>query len=62
MVWSDTRYFFPVQMIKVSPLSISRFLTRTGALVLRSEIKWVWVLLIALGIWGDSGGRSLTSK
>ena len=47
--WSETRYFAPVQMIQVSPLSISRFFTKAGARVLTSEIKWVWAPLVLVG-------------
>lgn len=40
--WSDERFFFPAQVIEVSPLGISRFLSPRGAAVLASEALWVW--------------------
>jgi inner membrane protein len=40
--FDDTRYFFPVTPIEVSPLSASAFLTSRGVSVLSSEIVWVW--------------------
>jgi inner membrane protein len=41
--FSSTRYFFPFRPIEVSPLSITRFLSERGWLVLRSELYWVWL-------------------
>ena len=41
--WSAERYFAPFQVIEVSPLSISRFLSQRGATVLLSEVLWVWL-------------------
>lgn len=48
--FSDQRFFAPVQVIDVSPLSISRFFQYGGFDVLRSELKWVWAPLFALGL------------
>jgi len=41
--WSDARFFAPVQVIKVSPFGISRFLSPRGLAVLKSELLWVWL-------------------
>jgi len=41
--FSWTRYFFPFCPIEVSPLSVTRFLSERGWLVLRSEVYWVWL-------------------
>lgn len=53
--WSDARYFAPVQMIEVSPIGLSRFLSARGAAVLASELVWVWLpcalLLATLLLW-----------
>jgi inner membrane protein len=37
------RYFAPVQVIEVSPLSAVRFFSPRGAAVLMSEFLWVWL-------------------
>lgn len=47
---SGQRFFAPVQMIEVSPLGLSHFLSERGLEVLESELLWVWLpcLLCAL--------------
>ena len=53
--WTDDRFFAPLQVIAVSPIGISRFLSDRGLHVLFSELKWVWfpcallAILLALG-------------
>jgi inner membrane protein len=47
---SNDRYFFPWQVIEVSPLGISRFFTNRGLEVLNSEILYVWIPCLALGL------------
>ena len=47
----DTRrYFFPWTPIRVSPLGVSRFFSARGAAVLWSEIRWVWIPALAVGL------------
>jgi inner membrane protein len=46
--FSSSRYFLPFRPIEVSPLSITRFLSERGWLVLRSELCWVWLPSAAL--------------
>lgn len=41
--FSDSRYFFPVRPIEVSPLSVGEFLSGRGAQILRTELEWVWL-------------------
>lgn len=41
--FSDQRFFFPEQVIQVSPLSIHRLLGPAGLAVLKSELLWVWL-------------------
>jgi inner membrane protein len=41
--FSDQRFFFPEQVIQVSPLGIHRFLGPAGLAVLESELLWVWL-------------------
>ena len=48
--FSSERYFAPIQFIRVAPLSVSRLLTVRGAGVLFSEIQWVWVPCVCLGV------------
>jgi inner membrane protein len=39
----DERYFFPWKVIKVSPISVTRFFSEKGLRVLKSEFVWVWI-------------------
>jgi inner membrane protein len=39
--WDNTRYFFPIHPIQVSPLSVARFFTQRGLSILRSEALWI---------------------
>ena len=43
------RYFFPWRPIEVSPIGVSGFLER-GWPVLRSELYWVWLPSLTLGV------------
>lgn len=40
--WSDERMFFPVQVIRVSPIRLSSFFSERGVNVMISELAWVW--------------------
>jgi inner membrane protein len=46
--FSLERYFAPLQVIEVSPLSAGRFFSARGATVLVSEFLWVWLPCIGL--------------
>jgi inner membrane protein len=50
--WTLRRYFFAPQVIEVSPLGLSQFLSARGAAVLVSEMLWVWLpaLLLAAAL------------
>lgn len=51
--FSAKRYFFPVQPIAVSPLSLDRFFSSRGLAVLHSELLWIWspaLVICALGM------------
>lgn len=39
----DHRYFLPWQVIKVSPISVTRFFSGYGLQVLESEFAWIWI-------------------
>jgi inner membrane protein len=46
--FSDQRHFFPVQFIRVSPLTMGRFLGSAGLTVIKSELLWVWLPCLSL--------------
>lgn len=48
--FDNTRYFFPWRPIRVSPLGVRQFLSSRGALVLWSEILWLWIPALVIGI------------
>ncbi len=48
--FSETRYFAPIRMIQVAPLTVARLLSRCGAVVLVSELVWVWLPAAMLGV------------
>jgi inner membrane protein len=41
--FNNRRHFFPWRPIRVSPISVSAFLSAAGVRVLRSEVQWVWL-------------------
>lgn len=45
--WSEQRFFAPWQVIRVSPLSMQRFMHGRGMMVLRSELLWIWLPAMA---------------
>ncbi|KAF4533782.1 hypothetical protein B566_EDAN005832 [Ephemera danica] len=48
--FSDQRFFFPEQVIQVSPLSLRRFLGPAGLQVLKSEFLWIWAPAFAAAL------------
>ncbi len=50
--WSGTRYFAPgaLRVIEVSPLGLSRFLSPRWLTVLESELRWIWLPAVAVGL------------
>jgi inner membrane protein len=48
--FDNTRYFFPWRPIMVSPLGVRRFFSRWGALVVLTEIIWMWIPALVVGI------------
>jgi inner membrane protein len=55
--WSTERFFAPMQVIQVSPIGVSRFLSPRGVSVLISEFVWVWIpcLIIGIGLYAMKG-------
>jgi len=41
--FNNNRYFFPWRPIRVSPISLGRFFSQQGYLVLRTELFWIWL-------------------
>jgi inner membrane protein len=41
--FSNERHHFPWEVIEISPISVTRFFSRRGWSVLKSEFRWVWV-------------------
>jgi inner membrane protein len=50
--FSNRRYFLPWQLIRVSPVGIAPFFSRWGLRVLASEVVWVWLPAMAIGVLG----------
>ena len=50
--FSNERYFFPWRPIQVSPLSLRRFLSASGEIVLLSELRWVALPCAAVALAG----------
>lgn len=63
--FSTRRFFAAYQVIQVSPIGVSRFLSGNGAAVLFSELMWVWfpcaifglILWWARSLWEHAGAR-----
>lgn len=49
---SQERFFAPVQVIKVAPFKLAKYLEPSGIAVIKSELLWVWlpgiVLMLAM--------------
>ena len=50
--WSDQRHFLPARVIEVSTLNLRRFFGGAGLAVLQSELRWVWLPALAVGLAG----------
>jgi inner membrane protein len=52
LLWpfTDVRYVAPWRIIEVSPIGVSRFFSARGATVLASELRWVWLPCLAIGL------------
>jgi inner membrane protein len=60
--FSDQRHFFPVQYIRVSPLTMERFLGPAGLTVIKSELLWVWLPCIALMLTACATRREAANR
>ncbi len=52
--FDDTRYFFPWRPIQVSPIGVPQFISSRGALVLLSELIWIWIPALIVAIVASS--------
>ncbi|UOD29802.1 metal-dependent hydrolase [Massilia violaceinigra] len=61
---SDARLFFPVRVIRVSPLTIKTFLSARGLTVMLSELLWVWLpaALAGLALYAACGKAGKAGK
>jgi inner membrane protein len=50
--WSEQRFFAPepLRVIEVSPIGLGPFLSARGAAVLESEVRWIWLPALAVGL------------
>ena len=50
--WSGERYWAPaaLRVVEVSPISVRRFLSARGLAVLASELCWIWLPALAVGL------------
>jgi inner membrane protein len=55
--FEETRFFFPFRPILVSPISIGGIFSEWGLEVLESEILWVWMPFLLIGIIGYLGRK-----
>lgn len=59
--FSNQRYFFPWQVIRVSPIGIVPFLSRRGVSVLTSELRWIWTPSVVFAVLGAFVRRAFPS-
>ena len=50
--WTGARYWAPdaLRVIEVSPISVRAFLSARGLAVLGSELRWIWLPALGLGL------------
>ena len=41
--FSSERHFFPLQVVQVSPVSLSKIMGPAGLLLFKSELTWLWL-------------------
>jgi len=50
--FSNERYHFPWQVIRISPISVTRFFSERGVSVLASELRWIWLPAAVVALLG----------
>ena len=53
----NTRYFFPIRPIRVSPLTPRGFFSARGLAALRTELPWVWLPSALLAVLASAWRR-----
>jgi len=56
--FSNARYHFPWEVIRISPISVTGFFTRRGASVLASELRWIWMPAAIVAVAGVAMRRA----
>lgn len=56
--WSAHRHFLPAPVIEVSTLNVRRFFGPAGIAVLQSELRWVWLPALIMGLAGWAARRA----
>jgi inner membrane protein len=51
--FSPERYFFPWRPIRVSLIVVRNFFSARGLAILQSELLWVWLPVLAVGLVGS---------
>jgi inner membrane protein len=59
---SSERILFSFRPIEASPISLQRFMSERGLQVLWSEMVWVWIPLLAIGLVGLLIRRQMRAK
>lgn len=60
--FSDERSFAPWRPVRVSPLSPSQFLSSRGIAVMLSELQYIWMPLLLIGLSGFALRHTRISK
>ncbi|HVF57595.1 MAG TPA: metal-dependent hydrolase [Pyrinomonadaceae bacterium] len=57
--FDNTRYFFPVRPVEVSPIGVGSFFSERGLAVLASELLWLWMpsalIVLTVVAWRKQG-------
>lgn len=57
--FTNERYFFDIRPIRVSAIGVSDFLSGRWRSVMGSELQWVWMPALSLGVAGLAASRLL---
>ena len=59
---SSERFFFPYQVVQVSPIGIERFFSSVGLSVIASELLWIWMPSVILAATAFGFRQSFGSR
>lgn len=60
--FANERYFFEVRPIVVSAIGVADFQTGRWMDVITSELRWIWIPFLGLGLAGIAVRRKLTRR